>query len=166
MKQYFKTFHVKLRIAVSFCLCMISFASFAQKDSLVRFVNPSSVGTPKGYSHASVIDLGNVEMAILSGQVPLDKDGNLVGKADVARQTEQVFTNIRNILTALGGAMDNVVKIGIYMIDVSQIQAVRNVRDQFINREKPPASTLVQVDKLFRDDVLIEIEATAIIPKK
>jgi 2-iminobutanoate/2-iminopropanoate deaminase len=52
------------------------------------------------------------------------------------------------------------------MIDVSQIPAFREVRKKFINIKNPPASTLVQVSKLFRDDLLIEIEATAIIPKK
>ena len=62
--------------------------------------------------------------------------------------------------------MDNIVKISIYMLDVSQIQTVRDIRNKFINLKNPPASTLVQVGKLFRDDILIEIEATAIIPKK
>ncbi|MOA54153.1 Endoribonuclease L-PSP [compost metagenome] len=62
--------------------------------------------------------------------------------------------------------MDNIVKLGIYVKDVSQIQSLRNVRDRFINTQTPPASTLVEITKLFREDILIEIEATAIIPKK
>ena len=105
-------------------------------------------------------------MIILSGQVPLDNKGELAGKQDLSRQTEQVFQNIKNIVSGLGGTMDNLVRIGIYMIDVSQIQVVRDVRNKFINTRNPPASTLVQVSRLFRDDILIEIEATAIIPKK
>jgi len=43
---------------------------------------------------------------------------------------------------------------------------LRSIRDKFVNTTHPPASTLVQVSKLFRDDILIEIEATAVIPKK
>ncbi|MNR29893.1 Enamine/imine deaminase [compost metagenome] len=132
----------------------------------MEFKNPSSVVNPKGYSQAAVIDLGNCQMIILSGQVPLDKNGNLVGKNDMEKQTEQVFVNIKNILTDLGGTMDNIVKLGIYVKDVSQIQSLRNVRDRFINTQTPPASTLVEITKLFREDILIEIEATAIIPKK
>jgi len=52
------------------------------------------------------------------------------------------------------------------LLDMSQIQTLRAVRDKFVNLKHPPASTLVQVNKLFRDDVLIEVEATAIVPNK
>lgn len=145
----------------------LTLAAFAQtQPATVRLINPSSVAAPKGYSHAAVIDLGNCKMIILSGQVPLDRQGNLVGKGDLAQQTEQVFRNIKSIVEELGGSMDNIVKLGYFITDVTQIQAVRAVRDTFINTKNPPASTLVQVSKLFRDDVSIEVEATAIIPKK
>ena len=50
----------------------------------VKFQNATSVSTPKGYSHSAEIDLGNCKMIIISGQVPLDKEGNLVGKDDLA----------------------------------------------------------------------------------
>ncbi len=69
-------------------------------------------------------------------------------------------------LTGKGDTMDNLVKPGYFTTDVSKIGAIRSVRDKYINTKNPPASTLVQVSKLFRDDVLIEIEATAVIPKK
>ena len=77
----------------------------------------------------------------------------------------KVFQNIKNILEAAGGNMNHLVKLGYFTTDVSRIQDIRTIRDRFINTKNPPASTLVQVNKLFRDDVLIEIEATAIIPK-
>jgi len=145
----------------------IHITSFALSQSeIVKFKNPSSVSAVKGYSHSVVVDLGTCDMIVLSGQVPIDKAGNLVGKGDLAKQAEQVFLNIQNILSESGATMDHLIKIGIYMTDVSQIQTLRAVRDKFINVQNPPASTLVQVSKLFRDDVLIEIEATAIIPKK
>jgi 2-iminobutanoate/2-iminopropanoate deaminase len=148
-------------------LLLIVMLSMAQKDSsIIKFANPAALSSPKGYSHAATIDLGNCTMIIISGQVALDSSGSLVGKGDVSKQTEQVFLNIKNVVHEFGGTMANVVKLGIYMIDVSQIQAVRDVRNKFINVKNPPASTLVQVSKLFRDDLLIEIEATAIIPKK
>lgn len=131
----------------------------------VQMVNPSSVATPRGYSQAAVIDLGNCKMVILSGQVPLDKQGNLVGNDDIGKQAEQVFLNIKNIIEETGGSMDDIVKLGILVTDATQIQAIRNARDKFINTKNPPASTLAQISKLFRDDVLIEIEATAVIPK-
>jgi 2-iminobutanoate/2-iminopropanoate deaminase len=134
--------------------------------SIVKFKNPSSVATPKGYSHAAIIDLGNCQMVVLSGQVPLNNKGNLVGKDNFSKQAEQVFLNIKNIISDLGGTMQDVIKIGIYMTDISQIQTFRNIRDKFIDLNNPPTSTLVQVSKLFRDDVLVEVEVTAIIRKR
>ena len=134
--------------------------------STVNFKNASSVATPKGYSHAAVIDLGICQMIVLSGQVPLDNSGNLVGQGNFEKQSEQVLLNIKNILSELGGTMDDVIRLGIYTTDISQMQAFREVRDKFINLKAPPTSTLVQVSKLFRADVLMEVEATAIIPKR
>lgn len=72
-------------------------------------------------------------MIIISGQVPLDKQGNLVGKSDLAKRAEQIFLNIKSIVEDAGGTMDNVVKTGIYMVDVSQVQTFRDVRNKFIN---------------------------------
>lgn len=135
-------------------------------QTTVKLVNPPALATPKGYSHAAVIDLGTAKMIIMSGQVALDKQGELVGKDDLEKQTEQVFRNIKSIVEANGGTMENIVKLGYFITDVSKISVVRAVRDQFINTQHPPASTLVQVSKLFRDDVMIEIEATAVIPLK
>jgi 2-iminobutanoate/2-iminopropanoate deaminase len=79
-------------------------------------------------------------------------------------QATQVFNNIKSIIEAQGGKMNNLVKISIYLTDISQLAAFREIRDQFINTKAPPVSTLVQVNHLFRDDVLLEVDATAIIP--
>ncbi len=135
-------------------------------NSIVKYHHPTSVSMTKGYSHSVEIDLGNCKMVFISGQIALDNKGTLVGRDNLGEQTEQVFTNIKNIVAESGGTMDDVVKITIYMIDIAQVQAMRDVRDKFFNQQKPPTSTLVQVSKLVRDDLLIEIEATAIIIKK
>jgi len=141
--------------------------AFSQTNtSPVKLYNPATVAAPRGYSHAALIDLGTCKMLIMSGQVAFDEKGALVGPGDYEKQTEQIFTNIKHIVESAGGTMDNLVKIGVNMRDVSQIQKFRAARDRFVNTKNPPASTLVEVSKLFRDDVLIEIEATAIIPKK
>jgi 2-iminobutanoate/2-iminopropanoate deaminase len=147
-------------------MLLLTITVFAQnKGPLVQLTNPATVAAPKGYSHAAIIDLGNCKMVIISGQVALDRQGNLVGKDDVGKQTEQVFVNIKSIVEAAGGNMNHIVKLGYFTTDVSQIQHIRNARDKFIDTKNPPASTLVQVSKLFREDVLVEIEATAVIPK-
>lgn len=153
-----------MRLAITL-LILFPFTSFGQNNQTARLYNPSSVSTPRGYSHVAEVDLGTCRMLIISGQVPLDKQGNLVGKGDLAKQTEQVYTNIKNIVEEAGGKMIHVIKTGIFMVDASQIDIFRSVRNRFVNVDNPPASTLVQVSRLFREDVLIEIEATAIIPK-
>ena len=146
---------------------IISLESFSQQDTaLVKLYNPPSVAAPKGYSHVAAINLGTCKMLILSGQVAFDPQGNFVGKDDLAKQTEQVFKNIKAIAADAGGSMNNVVKLTYFIMDASQVQIVRNVRDQFINTKEPPASSLAQVAKLFREDALIEIEATLVIPNK
>ena len=152
----------------SFILAMLialTLGTLAQTAPNVQLINPATIAAPRGYSHAAVVDLGNCKMVILSGQVALDPKGNLVGANDIVKQTEQVFKNIKSIVEAAGGNMNHLVKLGYFTTDVSQIQGIRTIRDQFINTKTPPASTLVQVNKLYREDVLIEIEATAIIPK-
>ena len=133
---------------------------------MVEFKNPVAVAEPNGYSHAAVNDLGTYRMVILSGQVPLDKNGKLVGGGRLTKTTEQVFLNIKNILADLGGTMDDLVKTGVFMTDVSQVQTFREVRSRFITSVTPPANTLLHVSSLFTREVLIEIEATAIIPNR
>src|SRR5688500_15546892 len=142
--------NVTIRIGITVFYLFASASCFSQIDTaIIKFKNTLSVSTTKGYSDAVVIDLGNCQMIILSGQVPLDSNGILVGKGNLTKQTEQIFLNIQNIILELGGTMNNVIKLGVYMTDVSQIQNFRDIRDKFINNKNPPTSTLVQVNKLF-----------------
>ncbi len=152
---------------ISLLLLLLPILGFSQTDTtLTKFMNPGGLAASKGYSHAVKVDLGTCYMLLLSGQIALDSKGEVTGKGDLGRQTEQVFRNIKTIVEAAGGAMDHVVKIDVYLTDVSQVQAFRDARNKFINAQNPPTSTLVQVSKLIRDDLLVEVEATAIIPKR
>ncbi len=128
----------------------------------VRFINPSRLSHPVGYSH--VAEASNGKTVYISGQVALDQSGNLVGPNDLRAQTQQVFTNLLTALEAVGTDFKSVVKLNYYLLDISQIQVVREVRDQFVNTGQPPASSAVEVRRLFRDDLLIEIEAVAVVP--
>ncbi|UOQ68420.1 RidA family protein [Hymenobacter volaticus] len=141
-------------------------AAAQTRPASVTFLNPATVAPAKGYSHAAQVDLGSSTMLIISGQVALDAQGAVVGPGNVGQQAEQAFANLKAIVEAAGGTMRDVVKLSYFLLDVSQLPAVRTVRDRYINTSTPPASTAVQVSKLFRDELLLEIEATAIIPKK
>jgi 2-iminobutanoate/2-iminopropanoate deaminase len=131
----------------------------------VQFFDPSGLAAPKGYSQTAIIDLGSCKMVIISGQIALDKQGNLVGKDNMELQAGQVFLNLKTTLEELHGSMDDIVKLGYFTTDAGQVQSIRNARDKYINVNHPPASTLVQVSRLVRPDLMIEVEATAIIPK-
>ena len=130
-----------------------------QNDGVRRFHSPETLPPPFGYSHVVEVRAGRV--IYVSGQVPLDRDGNLVGE-DLESQARQVFENLQAALDAAGATWADVVKLNYYLVDVSELTAVRAIRDEFVKTDHPPASTLVEVSRLFRDDVLIEIDAVAI----
>jgi len=150
---------------ILFVLTCFTQAAAQKKPALVSYANPDVVSTPTGYSHVASVDLGNAKMVIISGQVPLDNKGGLVGGNNFSLQAEKVFENLKAILSSLGGAMSDVVKTGIYITDGANVASFREVRNKYVNLKSPPASTLVVVKGLFRPDILIEVEATAIIPK-
>jgi enamine deaminase RidA (YjgF/YER057c/UK114 family) len=99
----------------------------------------------------------------IAGQVAFDADGNLVGEGDPAAQAQQVFANLERCLQAAGATFADVVKLNFYVTDVAYLPAVRIARDAHIDTANPPASTAVQVVALFRPDILIEVEAYAVV---
>lgn len=125
-----------------------------------RFLNPATLPPSRGYTQVVEVPAGE-RMVFISGQVPLDQDGNLVGAGNFRRQAEQVFVNLGRALAAVGATFADVVKINYYVRDVSHLADLRAVRDQHVSTTAPPASTLVEVSHLFREDVLLEIEAVA-----
>jgi reactive intermediate/imine deaminase len=125
-----------------------------------RFLSPDTLPRPFGYSH--VVDAPAGRIVYLSGQVPLDASGNLVGEGDFAAQVRQVFENLTAALAAADASWSDVVKLNYFVRDIGEVAALRAIRDEYVNTEQPPASTLVEVSRLFRDDVLVEIEAVAV----
>jgi len=125
-----------------------------------RFLSPDTMPPPFGYSH--VVDSPATRIVYISGQVPLDSDGQLVGEGDFEAQTRQVFQNLTRALEAADAVWSDVVKLNYFLTDVSQITSVRAIRDEYVDTDRPPASTLVQVSGLFRPEVMIEVEAVAV----
>ena len=125
-----------------------------------RLTSAEGLAPGTGYSHA-VVTTGRT--VYVSGQVALDADGALVGGGDVGAQTTQCLANLGRVLDALGATWADVAKIGWYVLDASQVQAVRDARDAVLRPalgDLPnPASTLVQVAALVRPDLLVEVEA-------
>jgi reactive intermediate/imine deaminase len=125
-----------------------------------HYVRPEGLPPVNGYSHAVAF---TGRMIAVSGQVPLDEQGRLVGRADPAAQARQVFQNLAAALAAAGAAMDHVVKLTVYLVDLNDLEAFRQVRDEHIRLDRPPASSLVQVSGLVNPEFRIEIEALAVI---
>jgi enamine deaminase RidA (YjgF/YER057c/UK114 family) len=124
-------------------------------------VNPPTLHPPSGYSH--VAEVAGGRMIFVAGQVALDHVGQLVGKDDLRAQTRQVFLNLDAALKAVGGEFWDVVRLTYYLLDISQLPTVREVRGQFVNTGSPPTSTAVEVRGLARPDLLIEIDAVAVV---
>jgi reactive intermediate/imine deaminase len=125
-----------------------------------RFLTPATLSPPFGYSHVVEAPAGSI--VYISGQVPLDAEGRLVGEGDFAAQTRQVFENLTHALEAAEATWSDVVKLDYFLRDVGQIGAVRSIRDEYVDTANPPASTLVEVSSLFSPDVLVEIQAIAV----
>jgi enamine deaminase RidA (YjgF/YER057c/UK114 family) len=132
-----------------------------------RLFNPDTMAKPAG-GYSQVAEVSSGKLIYIAGQVALDKSGNLVGKDDFRAQVDQVFKNLQAAVEAAGGNFHDVIKLNYYCaesVDPAQIPAVREIRDKYVDTAHPPASTFVVVHRLVRPEWLIEIEATAVLPK-
>jgi enamine deaminase RidA (YjgF/YER057c/UK114 family) len=129
------------------------------KQRLTHISRPEGVTPGPGYSH---VVTGTGPLVAVSGQVAIGEDGELVGPGDPSAQARQVFENLRRCLAAAGLSFDEVIKLTYYVTDVAHLPAVRAVRDEFIDTDRPPASTAVQVVALVRPEFLLEVEAFAL----
>ena len=99
----------------------------------------------------------------VSGLVATNEAGEVVGAGDVVEQTRQIFRNLKSILDAAGAKPTDVAKVTIFMRDVAQRPLINPIRQEFFGPHRP-ASTLVEISRLVRDDLLLEIEAVAQLP--
>ena len=125
-----------------------------------NFINPETMQSPDGYTH--VVEVTSGRPVYISGQVALDRDGKLAG-GDIRSQTRQVLENIRVALAAVGGTLGDVVKLNTYLLDITEMPTVREVRNEYFDPGRPPAATAVEVSRLEPDGVLIEIETVAVL---
>jgi len=126
-----------------------------------RILQPKGVPKPiSSYSQGVKVKGGH--FLFLSGQVPDDAEGNLVGKGDIRAQTRQVFENLKALLEEGEGSLENVVKLTVFLRNIEDYKAFAEIRSQYL-KEDFPASTLVAVKDLVNRDWLVEVEAIAII---
>jgi 2-iminobutanoate/2-iminopropanoate deaminase len=140
------------------CAALFLFAlcGSAQQRQVVNTKDaPKAIGP---YSQAIKVQ----GMVFASGQIPLDSvTGQVVG-SDCATQTDRVLKNLQAVLRASGTDLNNVVKTTIFLKNMSDFAAVNEVYGHYF-KASPPARSTVQVVSLPKD-VLVEIEAIAIVP--
>lgn len=123
-----------------------------------HYHRPKGLPPVNGYSHAVAF---SGRMVAVSGQVPTDENGGIVGRDDARSQVRQVFENVAAALAAAGAGMEHVVKLTVYLTDLADLDAFRSVRDEYISLDDPPACSLVQVSGLVNPAFKVEIDALA-----
>ena len=133
---------------------------------LVQPVNPPGLAKPAGYSHG--IEVQGGKTIYLAGQVAFDKEGKIVGAGDLVAQFRQICQNLKAVLLARAGQLNDIVKLTIFVLDKSAYKArakeIGAVYREFFGRHYP-AMTLLEVKGLHDDDqgCLMEIEAVAVV---
>jgi len=126
-----------------------------------RIIAPDNLHRPFGYAHAVQVD----KTLYISGQVPLDMELNSVGTGDMAIQTEQAYGNLQKVLEGAGGKMTDIVMLNIYCTDLEAFDKhTRPIRKKYFG-DYYPATTAVEVKRLYRPEYMIEVEAIAVLDK-
>ena len=148
-------------LTILLCTSLFGQILFAQQNT---YLNPEGIPAGSGYSHVVIAEGSKV--IFISGQVPVNAQGEIVGKRDFQQQTTQVFENLKIALAAAGADFNDVVKMNYYIVNYKakkHLHIIRETRKKYLSAENPPASTWAGVQGLYHPDVRIEIEAIAVL---
>ena len=124
-----------------------------------EIINPKNVHWPFGYSHVTKVG----DTVWVSGQLPLDEDGNIVGKDSMAVQTDKTYENLQKCLASVGATMRDIVLLGIYVTDLDEFDKnTAEIRKKYFGKYRP-ATTGLEISRLYFPEAMIEVEATAVI---
>jgi 2-iminobutanoate/2-iminopropanoate deaminase len=126
--------------------------------------NTPGIWAPFGAFSMGVI-AGDGQIVYLKGQVALDRDGAVVGKGDMRAQTRQVLENIAAVLASIGGTTADIVSLTQHTTDIASFMTTGDIRREFF-APPYPATTTVEVVRLYHPDLMIEITAIAEIPRQ
>lgn len=125
--------------------------------------NPATVAAPAGpYSHVARLDVGGGALLVLAGQIATDDAGDVVAPGDVTAQSERIFETIGGILAAHGASFADVLQVRTFMTNLADLPGYGAVRARYFPDAKP-ASTTVEVSRLFKPGAVLEVEVTAAI---
>jgi len=126
-----------------------------------RYINPGTLAALPGFTHA--VRIGST--LYVSGEVALDSTGRLVGVGDLRAQAAQAFANLAIVLRIGGTTPADVAKLTIYVVNYSpkDLETIRGAAPEFFPQRNPPAGTVIGVESLPQDGLLIAVDATAAI---
>ena len=133
----------------------------------VRYIDPPGAPPAQGlYSHAARVPAG--DLYFIAGQLAVDGDGKVVGRNDFEAQVHKVFENLGVVLAGLGASFDEVAKFTTYFVHSQDIEKFMKLRAElfpkiFRNGKFPP-NTICVIDRLVKEDFLLEVEAVARAP--
>jgi 2-iminobutanoate/2-iminopropanoate deaminase len=132
-------------------------------EPILTLDNPESVPAPYGnrFSNVARVDLGDRALLILSGQVGVDDAGEVIAPGDIQAQTERIFEVIRALLAAHGSSLAEVAHLRTFLTNMDDLPGYGEVRRRYFEGP-PPASTTVEVSRLFLPGVVVEVEVTAV----
>ncbi len=131
----------------------------------VRYVDPDELNKNPAFTNVVVIE-GSTKTVYVGGQDAVDASGNIVGKGDIAAQTEQVLTNLRAALAAGGAKPEHVVKWNLFVVEGASLQAGFSAfRRAWGDTPNPPAITMAFVAGLAHPDFLVEMDDIAVVPQ-
>jgi enamine deaminase RidA (YjgF/YER057c/UK114 family) len=125
-------------------------------------INPQTLAAPPGGRYAHVVRAGN--LVWIAGQTARNAAGELVGPGDALAQSRQIYENLRAAMESVGGGLEHLAKVTIYLTDEAHTGASRQAQDEYVAANPAPASTMVIVKALARPEYLVEVEAFAVLP--
>lgn len=133
---------------------------------MAKGFNPAGSWRPRGRGFSMGVVQPRGRVIHFTGQVAWDEKEKLVGSGDVRAQTRQCFENVRAVLAAVGGSLDDLVSATTYFTDRAQLPVIQEVRSEFLDPESAPASTSVMVAGLGHADFLVELAPVAVVPEE
>lgn len=126
---------------------------------MAKFLDPDDLWKPFGaFSHVAVA--GGTRLVLVKGQIPLNREGQLVGRGNMRLQIEQVCKNLETALAAVGTDLASVLELRIFTTDIDAFAAASDIRTEWFDRPYP-VTTTVEVRRLMDPEIVVEIAATA-----